>query len=329
MRKPCECEYEPITPPNCDDNDCNTIDNYNTETCECEYKQIAPPNCDDDDCTTEDSYDSENCICVHEPLPPPSCEASSEGQLDCSVSSSVTLLGNSDGVDVLYSWKGISPPFNDDFESTEQNPSTSQHGFYELTVTDQNGCLTSSCTTEIDLPFCDPLIIEIPKDILVPCDIEIPDLLEPKVNSDLYPDMTIGFTDSIGDFIDSCNHIVYRKYCATATVNGSIIEECETQIITIIPPLGLRTSGDIMSLEAYPNPTSSKVTVRVTLARETDLDVVISDHLGRVVDSHSVPAEKKEISIEFENFDLGAGTYYISAKTATDIKSFKANLVIR
>ena len=32
MPETCECEYEPITPPDCDDNDCNTADSYNAET---------------------------------------------------------------------------------------------------------------------------------------------------------------------------------------------------------------------------------------------------------------------------------------------------------
>ena len=70
----CECVNTPITPPSCDDDDCTTTDSYDTSVCECVNTPITPPSCDDDDCTTMDSYDTSICECVNAPITPPSCD---------------------------------------------------------------------------------------------------------------------------------------------------------------------------------------------------------------------------------------------------------------
>ena len=69
--------------PNCDDNDCNTDDYYNTVTCECINEVIPLPDCDDNNCNTADSYDELGCECINTLIPPPNCD---DG--DCSTNDS-------------------------------------------------------------------------------------------------------------------------------------------------------------------------------------------------------------------------------------------------
>jgi gliding motility-associated-like protein len=58
---------EPFTPPNCDDNLCNTTDTYNEQTCECEHIAIETPLCDDNNPATIDTYDPNTCECLYTP----------------------------------------------------------------------------------------------------------------------------------------------------------------------------------------------------------------------------------------------------------------------
>jgi len=76
----CACAAgTPPEVPNCDDNDCSTIDTYDEATCSC--TNTADPNlpldCDDMDCNTDDSYDTATCSCVNTPVtvdPDDGCE---------------------------------------------------------------------------------------------------------------------------------------------------------------------------------------------------------------------------------------------------------------
>lgn len=52
-------------PPQCDDNDCNTLDVYNTVTCACDFIIIPAPSCDDNNCATLDTYNFVTCECEY------------------------------------------------------------------------------------------------------------------------------------------------------------------------------------------------------------------------------------------------------------------------
>ncbi|MBL7786465.1 MAG: CotH kinase family protein, partial [Chitinophagales bacterium] len=78
----CQCEHTPITPPNCNDNNCGTDDTYNTMTCQCEHTPITPPNCNDNNCGTTDTYNTTTCQCEHTPITPPNCDDNNCGTTD-------------------------------------------------------------------------------------------------------------------------------------------------------------------------------------------------------------------------------------------------------
>ncbi len=83
----CECVYTLFEPLNCDDNDCLTEDSYNTVTCECDNFSIPMPDCDDDDCNTDDVFDLVICECVHTQIPPSDCD-----DYDCTTENTYNYL---------------------------------------------------------------------------------------------------------------------------------------------------------------------------------------------------------------------------------------------
>ena len=96
----CQCVNAPITPPTCDDNNCNTADSYDTATCQCVNAPITPPSCDDNNCNTVDSYNEQTCECEHGNLEEPNCDDGDEGTIDtyngitCQCEHSIVLLDN-------------------------------------------------------------------------------------------------------------------------------------------------------------------------------------------------------------------------------------------
>lgn len=56
-----------FTGANCDDNDCNTVDNFNVLTCECEHSPAETADCNDNNPDTIDEYSYETCQCQHTP----------------------------------------------------------------------------------------------------------------------------------------------------------------------------------------------------------------------------------------------------------------------
>ncbi|GIV34150.1 MAG: hypothetical protein KatS3mg031_1685 [Chitinophagales bacterium] len=62
------CVYT-FTIADCDDQNCLTIDRFDTLTCACVHDTLPAPDCNDFNCFTRDVFDSLNCMCIYDTVP--------------------------------------------------------------------------------------------------------------------------------------------------------------------------------------------------------------------------------------------------------------------
>ena len=250
------------------------------------------------------------------------CNAIVEGLLTCDENSTVTLkAGSVDDSGTTFMWKGISPS-NVGFMANGFSAETNLPGEYELKLTASNGCI-SRCTTFVDLPFCDPIIIEIPKDISVPCDVTIPVLTDVLANEEDYSGHVVTFTDSIAEYVDPCDYKIYRKYCVTAYIGTTEFKECETQIITIIDPLDFGLPCEIESMNVYPNPFNASLNIDVLVVDNTDVNAFILNHSGTIIMAQTKASIGDELNFTFNTSGLAAGNYFAKVSTSCDVSDLR------
>ncbi len=109
-------------------------------------------------------------------------------------------------------------------------------------------------------------------------------------------------------------------YVSKSSSNYNLIEGVqqpyEISIITSKPS----TENIDLTIEAYPNPTSNILTLRVTGILDVNFIYELYDVQGRILESGSITNEKTEISMEAKTSSM----YYLNVKQKGEtIKTFK------
>ncbi len=137
----CSCTNtpDPNLPLACDDGICsNGVETYNAATCSCEQgTPPVDPGCDDGDCNTEDSYDTETCSCVNTPIDPLNCDDNDCTTEDAYDSATCSCINTP-----------ITPPDCDDNDCNTEDSYDTTSCTCVNTPIDPPNCDDNDCTTE-------------------------------------------------------------------------------------------------------------------------------------------------------------------------------------
>ncbi len=184
-------------------------------------------------------------------------------------------------------------------------------GTYFVTATDANGCSTTGSATILD-PNIDA------------------DVVASMLVIDLYVDPTVQFTDnSVGatswdwDFGDSGTsmlqnptHTYTQEGTYTVTVIVSNGQCSDTQLVTITvidttPPSAIEDVAGLSDLTIYPNPTTGRFSIEMTLSQNTDLSINVINALGQTLITDELGAVSGAVLKSYDLATFANGIYFV------------------
>jgi hypothetical protein len=129
------------------------------------------------------------------------------------------------------------------------------------------------------------------------------------------------------------NGCIYAGLFAES-INGNVTTTATFDNVSIIggvPALGAKTHGaatalDGLTLSVYPNPTNGEVTLSVAGAPERNLQLEVTDALGRTVRSVELP-EGAAFTYPLDLSSEPAGVYYLRLRSESGVKSVQRVVV--
>ena len=105
-----------------------------------------------------------------------------------------------------------------------------------------------------------------------------------------------------------------REFCTPSAKNQNYIAAND-------PFLSENQETIISDLNVYPNPTSDYITLNFTSTTTEDLQLFLTDILGKTIFSKTLLTDKGEQNIRFQVSDLPKGTYFLQIVNNEEISS--------
>ncbi|MEM7103187.1 MAG: T9SS type A sorting domain-containing protein [Bacteroidota bacterium] len=226
---------------------------------------------------------------------------------------SESIAGANDGIIDLSITQGIvTPPFtytwtesdfNGSVVSNDQDLSDVPPGTYCVIVSDQFGCLGQLCASV--LPGCGPLGLSAD-----PTNQTIPGSTDGSIDL-IVTAGTPGYSyewDN-GATTEDIAGLEPGTYCVTVTD----FYGCTDEICTSIFTTSVNEIAGLEAFELYPNPAGNETSLFLKLDRFVDMDVEVSDILGRVIFGLHEEGIKESV-IELDVSQYPPGMYYVRLK---------------
>lgn len=119
----------------------------------------------------------------------------------------------------------------------------------------------------------------------------------------------IGTHQVIYTYADTVSNCYY-------TASGCILSDTQTVVVDICT--GIEEQNDVRNLSVYPNPNHSEFNIEVSLARDNDVSLIITDALGRMVKEQNIKAARGKQNIQV-TLDVTDGIYFLYMKTKSSM----------
>lgn len=192
--------------------------------------------------------------------------------------------------------------------STTQSITVSTSSNYSVTVTDENGCSTTSTPEAIEVNVADTSIT-------------VNEFaLTSNATSATYQWLTCPtFSIISGEINQSYFPSQNGSYAAMITQNGCT----DTSNCYQVTATGLLFTSDATSIVVYPNPTNSLLTVKsIGLVNDT-YKMTLSNSLGQLLNEKEIKVKGKTLETQFDIFEHSTGIYFLTISSKTINHVFK------